>query len=108
MSELEGIFEDKKIINENFSSHQSEKKQFCNTCMQEIGSDISRVLIMRDRDNGPRLLCFHFFFPCWDFKELCKKYPNLIIDSVGFSIPENIHLKEKSKEDLEKNLEFWN
>ncbi len=63
---------------------------------------------MRDKDGGPRLLCFHFFFPCWDFDLLIQKYPNLVIDHAGFSIPENIRMKESSIRDLQKNLEFWN
>ncbi len=62
---------------------------------------------MRDRDGGPRLLCFHFFFPCWDMELLCQQYPNLIIDKTGFSIPENIEMKKSSLNDMEKNIEFW-
>jgi len=54
-----------------------------------------------------RLLCFHYFFPCWDMQLLCQQYPNLIIDMVRFSIPENISMKESSIKDIQKNLEMW-
>ena len=91
---------------EKTTKHYSEQKHVCSTCKEEI-TDISRVLIMRDRDGGPRLLCFHFFFPCWDMELLCQQYPNLIIDKTGFSIPENIEMKKSSLNDMEKNIEFW-
>ena len=88
--------------------HYSQEKHVCATCNEEIDYEISRVMLMRDKDGGPRLLCFHFFFPCWDFDLLIQKYPNLVIDHAGFSIPENIRMKESSIRDLQKNLEFWN
>lgn len=87
--------------------HNSAEKHVCDTCREEINSEISRVLIMRDKDGGPRLLCLHFFFPCWDLDLICQKYPNLIIDKTAFSIPENIHIKESSIKDMQQNIEFW-
>jgi hypothetical protein len=92
-------------VEEN-TKHQSSKSQVCSTCKVEI-TDISRVLIMRDKDGGPRLLCYHFFYPCWDMELLCQQYSNLVIDKVGFSIPENMSLKQRSLEDLQRNHEFW-
>lgn len=88
--------------------HHSFKKHVCDTCNEEIDSEISRILIMQDKDGGPRLLCFHFFFPCWDLNLLCQKYPYLIINKLGFSFPENITMEEKSIKDMQENLEFWN
>ena len=82
------------------------EKHVCSTCKVEI-PDISRVLLMRDIDGGPRLLCFHYFFPCWDMELLCQQYPNLVIDRIGFSIPENIQMKQSSIEDLQRNQDLW-
>ncbi|MDX1442115.1 MAG: hypothetical protein R3237_06625, partial [Nitrosopumilaceae archaeon] len=79
----------------------------CDTCDQEIGHNISRTLLMRDKDEGPRLLCFHFFYPCWDFKLLVQKYPNLVIDKTGFSIPQTTPLKTNSIKNMQNNLDFW-
>jgi len=62
---------------------------------------------MRDIDGGPRWLCFHFFFPCWDFEFLCQKYPDLIIDKAGFIIPGNILIKKSSIKNMQKDLELW-
>ena len=93
----------KKPITSN--AHSSEK-HVCDTC-KEVIPDISRVLIMRDVDGGPRLLCFHFFFPCWDMELLCQQYPNFVIDRIGFSFPENISMKESSIKDLQENQELW-
>ena len=87
--------------------HNSSQKHVCSTCKEEI-SDISRILIMYDRDGGPRLLCFHFFYPCWDMELLCQQYPNLSIGKLGFSIPENMSIKQSSVEDLQKNQDLWN
>jgi len=86
--------------------HYSTQKHVCSTCKEEI-ADISRILIMRDVDGGPRLLCFHYFFPCWDMKLLCQQYPNLIIDKLGFSMPENMSMKQSSIKDLQENIEWW-
>ena len=88
-------------------SNNSVSRHVCSTCKEEIDSEISRILIMRDIDGGPRLLCFHFFFPCWSFELLCKKYPDLIIDKAGFSIPVNILIKKNSIKNMQKNLELW-
>jgi len=82
------------------------EKHFCDTCKEEI-PDISRVLLMRDIDGGPRLLSFHYFFPCWDMDLLCQQYPNLAIDRIGFSIPKNIRMKESSIKDMRANIELW-
>ena len=85
---------------------QSSEIHVCDTCKVEI-PDISRVLLMRDIDGGPRLLCFHYFFPCWDMELLCQQYPNLVIDKIGFSIPRNYDMKESSIKDLQSNTELW-
>ena len=62
---------------------------------------------MRDKDGGPRLLCFHYFFPCWDMDLLVQRYPNLKIDRVTFSVPENTSMKQSSMEDLQRNQNLW-
>lgn len=90
-----------------WDSNYSVSRHVCSTCKEEIDSEISRILIMRDIDGGPRLLCFHFFYPCWSFELLCKKYPHLIIDKVGFIIPGNILIKKSSINNMQKNLELW-
>jgi hypothetical protein len=92
---------------ENVRRHYSSEKHVCSTCKTEIGSEISRIMITNDIDGSPRLFCFHFFFPCWDMRYFCQKYQNLTIERAGFSIPENITIKEKSMKDLQKNLEYW-
>jgi len=101
------LFEDKPVLTgETTTIHHSSEKHVCSTCKEEI-ADISRVLIMRDRDGGPRLLCFHFFNPCWDMEFLCQQYPNLIIDTIGFSIPENLVMSKNSIKKIQKNQELW-
>lgn len=101
------FFEDKTSFPiKNGYSNYSEKHQ-CNTCKQEIGSEISRIVMMQNKDGGPSLFFFHFFFPCWDFNLICQKHPNLIIERAGFSIPENIVLKESTITEMEKNLDLW-
>ncbi len=88
-------------------NHDSSDNHICDTC-KEVIPEISRILIMRDRDGGPRVLFYHFFFPCWDMKLLCQQYPNLVIDKIGFTIPEEIQMKENSIKDLQENLDWWN
>jgi hypothetical protein len=106
-SERRTLSEDKSMLpGEITNIHHSSEKHVCSTCKEEI-IDISRVLIMRDRDGGPRLLCFHFFYPCWDMELLCQKYPNLIIDRTGLSFPENLVMSKSSIKKIQKNQEFW-
>jgi hypothetical protein len=62
---------------------------------------------MRDVDGGSRLLCFHYFFPCWDMELLCQQYPNFAIDKAGFSFPENMPIKQSSINDLQTNESLW-
>ena len=85
----------------------SSVKLVCDTCKTEIKEEISRVVLMRDRDGGPRLLSFHFFFPCWDFENLVQRYPNLRLDHAGFSVPESIKMDQSSITDLQNNLKMW-
>lgn len=59
---------------------------------------------MRDKDENPYVVHYHFFFPCLDFELL---YPNLTLERVGFSIPENILMTENAIENLQNNLDFW-
>jgi len=94
------------LLAEKDTKNQASKSHVCSTCKEEI-TDIARVLIMRDRDGGPRLLSFHYFFPCWDMELLCQQYPNLLIDKLGFSIPENISIKENSMKNMLENLDWW-
>ena len=93
-------------VKKNFWDYSLEK-QVCNTCKKEIGFEISRIVIMRNIDRGPCLFFFHFFFPCWDFKTLCQKYPRLIINKAGFSVPQELMIKDTSMKDLEKKFELW-
>ena len=84
------------------------RKHVCDTCQCEIGDEISRVIIMRDKDGGPHLLCFHYFFPCWDMNLLCQKYPHLIIDKLRFTFPKDLKITKRSIEDMKNDLRFWN
>ena len=92
---------------EKTTKNYSTEKLVCDTCKEEITSDICRFLVMYDKDGGPCLLSFHFFFPCWNFEDLCQKYPNLTLERAGFTVPENISMHEKSIKDLQNNLSFW-
>ena len=65
------------------------------------------VITMRDRDLGPRLLFFHFFYPCWDMELLCQQYPNLKIDQIGFSFPEELKMSEDSIQQIKSCPELW-
>lgn len=102
----------KHSLNSSFNEEQSVVypvigKHVCDTCKAEIGHEISRIILMRDIDGGPRVLCFHFFFPCWDMELLCQKYPNLIIDKLRFSFPKKMKLDHNTMKELQNNLDFW-
>lgn len=83
------------------------QKIMCNACNQEIKSEICKVLVMRNKDDNPQIFHYHFFFPCWNFEVLCKRYPNLTLERVGVSIPENILMTQNAISNLKNNLDFW-
>lgn len=83
------------------------QKIVCNTCNEEIDSEICKVLVMRNKDDSPQVFHCHFFAPCWDFELLSKRYPNWTLDRVGVSIPENILMSENAIENLRTNVDFW-
>jgi len=83
------------------------QKVICNSCNAEIGPNICKVLVMRNKDGEPRVLHHHFFFPCWDFESLSTKYSSFTIDRVGVSIPENILVSKSGMIDLKNNLGYW-
>lgn len=93
-------------MEKDFKKDNSSESHVCNTCIKEI-VDISRILIMRDKDLGPHLMFFHFFYPCWDWELLCQQFPNLKIDQVGFSFPESMDMSEDSIQKLKSRLELW-
>jgi len=83
------------------------KNHKCETCNEEIGFNISKILILKDKDDGRKFLSFHFFFPCWDIDLLCQKYPNMTIDRIGFSFPQGMSISEDAVSKIKKNLEYW-
>ena len=54
------------------STHYSSEKHVCSTCKEEI-IDISRVLIMCDKDGGPRLLFFPLLFSLLGYGSFVSK-----------------------------------
>ena len=51
----------KLIPVEGIVNHRPIEEQTCSSCNKEIDSKISRIILMRDIDGGPRLFCLHFF-----------------------------------------------
>ena len=79
----------------------------CDTCKTEIVDNLCRFCIMRDIDDNPRVLYFHYFFPCWDFDLFCQKYPTLYLDKAGFICNEEFTSDSKCLRYLESDLETW-
>ena len=79
----------------------------CDTCHKEITDDLCRFLILNDLDNNPRVMFFHKFFPCWSFKNFCKKYSNLKIVKMGYDVDEKIYDDPKFVKQLESDLKLW-
>ncbi|CAD6521956.1 conserved hypothetical protein [metagenome] len=83
------------------------QKIVCDSCNSEIGSNICKVVLMHNKDGGPQVLHYHFFFPCWDFELLVKKFKNFTLDRVGVSVPEDIIITKTAMIDLKNNFEYW-
>ena len=81
--------------------------RICDTCQTEINDDLCRFCILKDVDDNPRVLHFHYFFPCWDFEMFCQKYPNLEFIRGGFDCDEKISCNPQFVKNLQSNLEMW-
>ena len=79
----------------------------CETCHAMINDDLQRFCIMRDIDDNPIFLNFHYFFPCWDFNLFCQKYSNLKFITAGFSFDEKFQTNSNFTRQLKSNLELW-
>jgi len=101
-----GLF-DKSPIIKKYSKIQSTTKLVCTSCKRIIDSEISRILITYNIDKCPQFFSFHFFSPCWNFEDFCKKHPNLILGKVGFSIPEKNSMSKNGIKDLQSNPSLW-
>jgi hypothetical protein len=86
---------------------RSSENLVCETCKQEIISDMSRFLVMYNQDNSPRFFSFHFFSPCWNSEEFFIKYSDWTLAKTGFSLPENMTLSEKGRKNLQNNESLW-
>lgn len=84
----------------------TQTKYVCNTCKTEI-EGIARLLILRDKDEGPHVIFSHYFFPCWDLGLLCQQYPNLCIDKLGFCIPDDSTISPETRKTMQKEIKFW-
>jgi len=76
----------------------------CDTCHHTIDEDIHRIMIFSNQEKVPVVKRFHFFFPCWDFNYICKRYPGLQIRRAGFSCSQTNRIYEN---DLGKNQNYW-
>ena len=82
-------------------------KRICDSCYVEIKDELCRFCIMRDVDDNPRVLHFHYFSPCWNFDMLCKKYSNHEFVKVGFDCDEKITNDPNYIQNLKSNLKLW-
>ncbi|MFZ8922883.1 MAG: hypothetical protein ACO2Y0_08020 [Nitrosopumilaceae archaeon] len=87
--------------------HLSSVNHVCDSCGVNIGSEISRVLILSNIDGGPHLVLLHFFAPCWNLENLLKKYPNFTIEKMSFSFPENMSMSKGSIRKMQTEFDFW-
>ncbi len=101
-----GLFNQSSSI-KNLAEIQPPIELVCNTCKREMDSETCRILITRNVAGEPQFFSFHFFAPCWNIEDFCKKYPNLILDRIGFSILENQSVSENGIKDLQSNLSYW-
>ena len=89
-------------------STQTDKIQkiVCESCNNDIGSNICKVVLLRSKDGGPKVSHYHFFFPCWDFEQIVKKFKSFALEHVGVSIPEDILISKIAIVDLQNNFEY--
>lgn len=79
----------------------------CAACKIEIKDDLCRFCILRDVDDNPMVLHFHYFAPCWDFERFTKQYANFTFMKGGFSCNEKTTFTQENVTHMQSNVEMW-
>jgi hypothetical protein len=84
-----------------------DKEYVCYTCKMKIDYWPHRIITMTDINGTPKIMHFHYFFPCWDPDLLFQICPNHTITGAGFSCDDSILDKPKMVRNLTQNIDLW-
>ena len=84
----------------------SQEDIVCHNCLKKIEFFPARMVVMEDKEGKKMSLYFHYFFPCWDFEQLCQRFPDLNLIRLGF-ICDSDFLTPKITKNFRKNEYLW-
>ena len=79
----------------------------CDNCNRKIEFFPYRQILIHDRDRHPKVLNFHYFYPCWDPEFFINNYVNYEIVSAGFTYDEDSLPNSKILRNLSRNIDLW-
>ncbi len=91
-------------------SSESESYQdmpICDTCLSQIDFLPYRIVRVADKTDIPKLLHFHYFYPCWDIDYFFQKFIDHKIMSLAFSYDEKILDTPLIVRNIKNNLDLW-
>ena len=111
ITKLKGLFIISFVVNFFIDTRGSyvlkTESRICDTCNKEITDNICRLFILNDLDDNPHILFYHYFLPCWSFKEFCQKYSNLGIVKAGYDVNQKICNNPKFVKQLKTDIKLW-
>ncbi len=79
----------------------------CDTCLSKIDFLPYRIVSVADKTDIPKVLHFHYFYPCWDIDYFFQKFIDHKIISLAFSYDENILKTPLIVRNIKNNLDLW-
>jgi hypothetical protein len=90
-----------------FKEEDHEDMPTCVTCMAKIEFLPYRIISLADQSDIPKVLHFHFFYPCWDLDLIFQQFVDHEIISLAFSCDEKILENPLILRNMKKNLDLW-
>lgn len=98
------------LKSEPMKVHKDESLQYmpiCDTCLSKIEFLPYRIASIADKSDIPKVLHFHYFYPCWDLDLFFQRFVDHKIISLAFSYDEKILEKPLIIRNMKHNLDLW-
>lgn len=79
----------------------------CETCRSKIEFLPYRIVSLADHEDIPKVLHFHYFYPCWDLDLLFQRFIDHKIISLAFSCDEKILENPLIIRNMKNNPDLW-
>ncbi|AFS80370.1 hypothetical protein NKOR_02360 [Candidatus Nitrosopumilus koreensis AR1] len=88
-------------------NEENDDMPVCNTCLSRIESLPYRIVSLADHYDIPRVLHFHYFYPCWDLDLFFQRYVDHKIISLAFSCDVKTLEDPLIIRNMKNNADLW-